>query len=142
MADKGFNPFDPEAMTKWMRDMPFADMMPKVPQMDPQAMMQMQSRNMEAFQAANSAAAEAYKDLFAKQVEVFQTMLKEARERAGGSMDAEGQQKMMAEAMERAMAHMTELAQEAQAANSKAWEIVSARMKESLAEIESMAKKT
>lgn len=138
--DKSFNPFDPEAMMKMMQQMPFADMMPKMPGFDPKAMSDMQSRNMEAFQAANSAASEAYKDLFAKQVELMKTMMSEAKTSAESVRDPAKAQEVMKAGVQKAMDLSTELATETQKANGRAWEIVSARMRDSITELEQMAK--
>ncbi|SOH94173.1 hypothetical protein SAMN06273572_103202 [Monaibacterium marinum] len=138
--DKSFNPFDPEAMMKMMQQMPFADMMPKMPGFDPAALNDMQSRNMEAFQAANSAASAAYKDLFAKQVELMKTMMSEAKANADAARDPAKAQEVMTAGVQKAMDLSTELAGEAQKANARAWEIVSARMRDSISELEEMAK--
>ena len=138
--DKSFNPFDPEAMMKMMQAMPFADMMPKMPGFDPAALNDMQNRNMEAFQAANAAASKAYQDLFARQVELMKTMMSEAKSNADAARDPARAQEVMAAGMQKAMELSTELATEAQKANARAWEIVSTRMRDAIAELEGMAK--
>lgn len=137
MADPT-NPFDPANFMKMMEDMPFKDMMPKMPQMAPSDMMGLQQRNMEAMQAASQAAAEGYRDLFTKQVEVFQTMMTEAQAQASVTMDPQARQEMMAKAYEQATAHMGELATAAQSANAEAARIVMDRMKASVEELKKM----
>ena len=136
MADNK-NPFDPANFMKMMEDMPFKDMMPKMPQMAPSDMMGLQQRNMEAMQAASQAAAEGYRDLFAKQVELFQTMMTEAQAQAT-NMDPQARQDVMAKAYEQATTHMTELATTAQSANAEASRIVMERMQSSLEELKKM----
>ena len=138
--DKSFNPFDPEAMMKMMQSMPFAEMMPKMPGLDPAALGEMQTRNMEAFQAANTAATKAYQELFARQVELMKTVMDEAKGHADAARDPARAQEVMAAGMHKAMELSTELATEAQKANARAWEIVSTRMRDAIAELETMAK--
>ncbi|MBL4806344.1 MAG: TIGR01841 family phasin [Rhodobacteraceae bacterium] len=108
-----------------------------------------QKKNMEALVEANKAAAASYQELFTKQVEVFETTMKEAQAKFSGveapKMDAESmtaQSEAAKSAFEKALKNMGELATGAQKANADAMEIVTTRVQESVKEFQDIAKKS
>ncbi len=116
----------------------FASM--KVPGFDTEALMATQSKNMEALVAANKAAAAGYQDLFKKQMSIFEETMSEAQAQLKAfdatKIDpdkAKAQAEVAKAAFEKALANMQALAEAAQKANAEAYQIVSARIKESLA---------
>lgn len=147
MADKGMFTFDPQNfadmfkmqdMTKWFDPM-------KMPGMDPGAMMEHSKKNMEALVAANQAAAAGYQDFFKKQMAIFEETMQAAQEQMGhmGDMSPDTASKnadLMKAAMDKALANMTELAEAVKKSNEEVFAIMSARVKESIAEIQALAK--
>lgn len=124
----------------------FASM--KVPGFDTEALMATQSKNMEALVAANKAAAAGYQDLFKKQMAIFEETMTEAQKALKGfdatKLDAESAKahgEVAKAAFEKALANMQALAEQAQKANAGAYEIVSARIQASLAELRDLAAK-
>ena len=118
------------------------------PGVDPAALMDAQKKNMDALAAANQKAADGYKSLFESQVKVFETTMAEARKHAESfdatdmSADAAQKQAEYAKAaFEKALKNMTLLAEEAQKANSDAYQIVSKRVEESVKELQALASK-
>ena len=107
-----------------------------------------QQKNMDALVEANKAAAAGYQDLFKKQMAIFEETMAEAQKHLKSfdatKLDAEtakAQAELAKAAFEKALANMQALAESAQKANAEAYEIVSARIKESLAELRDMATK-
>lgn len=107
-----------------------------------------QSKNMEALVAANKAAAAGYQDLFKKQMAIFEETMTEAQKALKGfdatKLDAESAKahgEVAKAAFEKALANMQALAESAQKANADAYEIVSARIQASLAELRDLAAK-
>ena len=150
MANNPMFPFDPAAMTEFFKaaDPSKFMSMPKVPGIDPSEFMDTQKKNMDAFVSANKAAADAYQDLFRKQVEIFQSTLEEAQKHVSdvppSDVSAEAAQKHMSyaqEAVNTAMAHMNDFAEEARKANSEAFETVQKRAAESAQELQKLAEK-
>ena len=142
--------FDVEKMTEFFKQNDFTKHLSglKVPGMDPEALMAAQQKNMDALVQANKAAAAGYQDLFKKQMQIFEQTMAEAKdhlktfdatkldpEKARASAD------LAKAAFEKALANMQALAESAQKANTDAYEIVSARIKESLAELRDLATK-
>ncbi len=118
------------------------------PQLDPNALMEAQKKNMEALVSANTKAAEAYKKLFEKQVKTFEASMADARKQAKAfdtaDMSPEAAQKQAdytKAAFEKAIKNMTVLAEEAHKANSDAFKIVSARIEDGVKELQTMASK-
>lgn len=148
MFDKNMFGFDAEKMSEMFKVPDMTKMMEgmKMPGFDAQAMMEAQKKNVEALMAANKAAAAGYQDFFKKQMAIFEETMSTAQSQmgsmeAGMSPDAAAKQaELMKVAMEKALANMTELAEAAKKANEEAFAIVQARVKESLAELQAMAK--
>lgn len=148
MFDKNMFGFDAEKMSEMFKVPDMAKMMEgmKMPGFDAQVMMEAQKKNVEALMAANKAAAAGYQDFFKKQMAIFEETMSAAQSQMGSmdgamSPDAAGKQaELMKAAMEKALANMTELAEAAKKANEEAFAIVQARVKESLAELQAMAK--
>ena len=147
----GYNDFkfDASAMTEFLRG-DFMKYFPdgKMPQFDASEVFDAQKKNMDALVTANQAAADAYQALFSKQVEIFEATLTEAKKNVEGfdmtsaPADVAKQQADYAKtAFEKALKNMTELAQEAQKANSSAYEIVSKRIEASVSELQDLSKK-
>lgn len=143
--------FDAEKMTEFFKQNDFTKHLAglKVPGMDAEALVAAQQKNMDALVQANKAAAAGYQDLFKKQVQIFEETMAEAKAQLKSfdatKIDAD-KAKASAElakaAFEKALANMQALAEGAQKANTDAYEIVSARIKESLAELRDLATKT
>ncbi len=142
--------FDAEKMTEFFKQNDFTKHLAglKVPGMDAEALLAAQQKNMDALVQANKAAASGYQDLFKKQMQIFEETMAEAKEQLKSfdatKLDAD-KAKASAElaktAFEKALANMQALAEGAQKANSDAYEIVSARIKESLTELRDLAAK-
>lgn len=149
MFDKSLFPFDAEKMMEMFRAPDFTKMMSemKFPAMKAEEMMAAQKKNMDALMAANKAAAAGYQDLFKKQMSIFEETMAEAQKHMSSfdasKMPADGtkQAELAQAAMEKALSNMTALAEAAQKANQEAFDIVSARMKESMDELRDMAQK-
>jgi phasin family protein len=155
MADKGMFPFDPQHfaemfkmpdmsqlgdMSKWFEGV-------KMPGFDPASMMDQQKKNMEALMAANQAAAAGYQDFFKKQMAIFEETMQAAQEQMshmgeGLSPDAATKQaELYKAAFDKALANMTELAEALKKSNEEVFAIMSARVKESIEELQAMTPK-
>ena len=142
--------FDVEKMTEFFRNNDFTKQLSnmKMPGLDPDAIMSAQQKNMDALIEANKAAAAGYQDLFKKQMSIFEETMAEAQAHMK-SFDAtkidpekaKAQGELAKAAFEKALANMQALAESAQKANAEAYEIVSARIQESMAELRDMASK-
>ena len=149
MFDKGFYSFEPEKFAELFKS---ADMtkffeQAKLPMFDFEALMATQQKNMDALVEANKAAAAGYQDLFKKQVAIYEETMASAQEQISEmKMDqltpeaASRQADLMKAAFEKAIANMTELAEAAKKANADAFEIVQARVKESIEELKALSK--
>jgi phasin family protein len=91
-------------------------------------------------------AEEAYQNLFKKQVAIFEETMAEAQKHMKAldttkldSETAKAQAELARAAFEKALTNMQILAESAQKANTEAYEIVSARIQESMAELREMA---
>ena len=149
MLDPKTFSFDVDKMTELFKQNDFTKLLAnmKMPGVDPEAMVKAQQKNMDALVEANKAAAAGYQELFKKQVAIFEETMAEAQ-RQMQSFDAaklderaKAQAELAKAAFEKALANMQALAESAQKANTDAYEIVSARIKESLAELRDMAAK-
>lgn len=140
--------FDVEKMTEYFKQNDFSKQLAsmKVPGVDTEAMFAAQQKNMDALVEANKAAAAGYQDLFNKQISIFEETMAEARKHLQ-SFDAtkidpestKAQGDLVRAAFEKALANMQALAETAQKANSDAYDIVAARIRESVAELRDMA---
>lgn len=143
--------FDPEKMSEFFRSNEFTKALSniQVPGVDAEGLLAAQKKNMDALVEANKAAASGYQELFNKQLAIFEETTAEAQ-KALESFDAtkidperaKAQGELAKAAFEKALANMQALAEGAHKANSDAYEIVSARIQESLAELRDMATKT
>ncbi|WP_111431458.1 phasin family protein [Rhodobacteraceae bacterium DSL-40] len=142
--------FDPEKLTEFFKQNDFTKHLSnmKLPGVDAEAIMAAQQKNMDALVEANKAAAAGYQDLFKKQMAIFEETMSEAQKYMA-SLDAtkldpetaKAQGELAKAAFEKAIANMQALAEGAQKANSEAYEIVSARIQESLNELRDFASK-
>jgi phasin family protein len=140
--------FDPEKMAEFFKQNDFSKQLAsmKMPGVDPEALMKAQQKNMDALVAANKAAAAGYPDPVKKQMAIFEETMAEAQKQLK-SFDAtkidperaKAQGELAKAAFEKALANMQALAESAQKANSEAYEIVAARIKESITELRDMA---
>ena len=142
--------FDVEKMTEFFKQNDFTKQLSqlRMPGVDPEAMMSAQKKNMDALVEANKAAAAGYQDLFKRQMAIFEETMTEAQAQLkafdASKIDpdsAKAQAELAKAAFEKALANMQALAETAQKANAEAYGIVSARIKESLAELRDMAGK-
>ena len=140
--------FDVQKMSEFFKQNDFTKQIAgmKMPGFDAEAIVAAQRKNMDALVEANKAAAAGYQDLFKKQLAIFEETMAEAQKHMksfdGAKLDAEtarAQGEIAKAAFEKALANMQALAESAQKANSEAYEIVSARIQESMAELRDMA---
>ena len=143
--------FDVEKMTDFMKQNDFTKHLAsmKLPGVDAEALVSAQQKNMNALVEANKAAAAGYQDLFKKQMAIFEDTMAEAQKQMKGfdatkldPENARAQGELAKAAFEKALANMQALAETAQKANADAYEIVAARIKESVAELRDMATKS
>jgi len=141
--------FDPEKMAEFFKQNDFTKQLAsmRMPGVDADALMKAQKKNMDALVEANKAAAAGYQDLFKKQMAIFEETMAEAQRQIKGfdatKIDADkakAQAAMAKAAFEKALANMQALAESAQKANADAYEIVAARIKESISELRDMGK--
>ncbi len=151
MFDKMFFPFDTEKMTEFFKNADFTKFMAdmKMPSVNPDALMAAQRKNMDALIEANKAAAAGYQDLFKKQVAIFEETMAAAQSQMK-TLDmskmtpdtASAQAELARVAFEKAIGNMKMLADTAQKANAEAFEIVSARVRESVEELKMIGANT
>ncbi|MBP7003206.1 phasin family protein [Amaricoccus sp.] len=142
--------FDVEKLTDFFKQNDFTKQLStlKMPGFDAEALIAAQNKNMDALVEANKAAAAGYQDLFKKQMAIFEETMAEAAKHLK-SFDAtkldpekaKAQGELAKAAFEKAIANMQALAESAQKANTDAYEIVAARIQESLSELRDMAGK-
>ena len=142
--------FDADKLTEFFKQndftKQFADF--KMPGFDADALMAAQKKNMETLIEANKAAAAGYQDLFKKQVAIFEDTMAEAKQSMksfeGKALDsdaAKAKGEIANAAFEKALGNMQALAEAAQKANSDAYEIVAARVKDGMSELQDLAEK-
>jgi phasin family protein len=149
MFEKNMFPFDAEKLSEMFKVPDMTKMFEgmKMPGFDMTSMMETQKKNVEALMAANRAAAAGYQDFYKKQMAIFEETMQGAQAQIasmgeGMNPDAAAKQAdLYRVAFEKALANMTELAEAAKKANEEAYAIVSARVKESLAELQSIAQR-
>jgi phasin family protein len=149
MFEKNMFPFDAEKLSEMFKAPDMTKMFEgmKMPGFDVAAMMESQKKNVEALMAANRAAAAGYQDFYKKQMAIFEETMQGAQAHIasmgeGMSPDSAAKQAdLYRVAFEKALANMTDLAEAAKKANEEAYAIVSARVKESLAELQSIAQR-
>lgn len=142
--------FDPEKLSEFFKQNDFTKHFAglKLPEFDAEALVATQQKNMNALVEANKAAAAGYQDLFKKQVAIFEETMSEAQKHMKSfdktkidGESAKAQAELARGAFEKALSNMQALAEAAQKANSDAYEIVSARIQESISEIRDAASK-
>lgn len=150
MFDKPFFGFDADKMTEMFTAPDMTKMFEafKAPAFDTASYMETGKKNMDALVAANKAAAAGYQDLFKKQVTIFeetmaaaQTQMSELKMDALSPEGAEKQAELMKAAFDKSIENMTALAEAAKKANEEAFQIVQARVNESISEFQDAAKK-
>lgn len=143
------NFFDPTQFSDLFKSYDMSKFFPKsAADLDPSALMESQKKNMDALIEANKKAAEGYKALFEKQVKVFEATMTEARQQAEGfdatnisTEAAQAQAEYAKAAFEKAVENMTALAEEAQKANTDAYQVVASRVEDSVKELQAIASK-
>ncbi len=124
-----FKAFSPEAMSKAFDP---ANMMKSLQDTnkdmpDMSAFIEANQRNFEAMAAANKAAAEGYKDMLEKQMQIFQAVTEPAQQTLKDAADPvtiEAGTAAMNEAVEQALGLMQKMAEAARTANSEAFDTV------------------
>ena len=136
MFDPKTYTFDMDKLTELFRQNDFTRQLSgmKMPGFDADAVMAAQQKNMNALVEAHKAAAAGSQDLFKKQMKAFDATKLDAD-------TAKAQAELAKAAFEKALANMQALAEAAQKANAEAYEIVSARIKESIGELKELAGK-
>lgn len=146
MFDK-FYGFDADKLTEMFKTNDFAKFFEnaKMPAFDMEAVSAAQQKNMEALVEANKAAAAGYQEVFKQQVSLYEESMtglqKQFSEMKMDQLTVEGAQKqagLMKDGFEKALASFTELAETAQKANTTAFEIVRARVEESIEELKAL----
>ena len=143
-----FRAFDPDQMTRMWNPQTFMAMFqqPQAQTMDMETVIKANQKNFEAMAEANKSAAEAYKDLLDKQMEIFEQMTAAARSQVEWADDTAGPAQMQARtaamsgAVEEALKMMRRMAEAARDANSEAYASIQGQMKEAMARVEETAK--
>lgn len=134
-----FNQYDPQAMLHQMQAA-FGDY--KIPNVDMDALVQSQQKNMEALMKANAAAVSGTQELLKRQAELFQEALKEAGDAAqnmeagANPQDAVAKQvELVQTAVAKALKNSTELSEMVGKTQSEVTDTVNARVAEGLKEV-------
>ncbi|MFV0244123.1 MAG: phasin family protein [Qingshengfaniella sp.] len=138
-----FRMFDPASVTSAFDPMKMFAMFEqrRAPDFDLTGVIDMNRRNFEALVDANKAAAEAYKDLLEKQMEVFAQMTSAARDHVQWVDEAAGPDALnrkteaYGEAVEKALHLMRKLADTARDANEAAYQQIKDQLGEAIGEI-------
>lgn len=133
--------FDPTAMTKRLQEM-FGNV--NIPNVDVKALMETQSKNLQALTEANRAAIEGTQSLMQRQAEMVQQAMAEASEAAktlaSSSSPKEalaGQTKLIESAFAKAMANAAEISDMIKKTQDQTAQMVTTRITESLADLRS-----
>ncbi len=128
--------FDPEAMRKMFDPQNMlAAFQQGAGNFDMSKMMEQNKKQVEAMAEANKAAAEAYRDLMAKQVAIFQEVIAPAQKMIAENSDPEkvkAQSEKMNEAMAEGLALMKKMADNTREANEKAFAAFKAQVDEAV----------
>lgn len=135
--------FDPDQISKMFdpERIKAAFTAPEVPAVDFNAALESNEKNFEAMRAANTAATEAYRDFYQKQMTIFEELMRAAKEKVDSQTGLPGADaaKNAAEtyrvAMEKALENMTNLAIATKEANEDAFAIIQDRVKKSITEL-------
>lgn len=143
MAKQPEYPFDPTQIMSFLKGFDPADMMEQLKKMDPAGLFEAQQKNMAALQDAGNTFSEGYQALFKKQVAAVEQALSAAQSQASSdpSEMARSMGSSMTAAFEKAVENMTMLSQEAQNTNSDVVQKLSARVEESIAEMQDLVRK-
>ncbi|SEM65842.1 hypothetical protein SAMN04488012_10717 [Palleronia salina] len=142
--------FDPEEMRKmWdpQNMMSMFQQQPKGQMFDMEDVIKANQRNFDAMAEANKSAAEAYKGLLDKQMEIFDKMTDAARQQYEWIEANTGPEQMKAktaamnDAVEEALKMMRKMAEDARNANEEAFKQAQGQMKEAVSKVEETAKK-
>ena len=132
--------WNPQAMMRMFQQ-------PQAQMFDMESIIRANQRNFEAMGEANKAAAEAYKDLLEKQMEIFEKMTHAARQQYEWAEENAGPETMktrtaaMSEAVEESLKLMRKMADNAREANEEAYRSMSNQIEESVSKVEGTAKK-
>ena len=131
--------FDPAALTKQLQGMMSNY---KIPSLDTNALVQAQTKNMQALAAANRAAIEGTQTMLKRQLEMVQQAVSEASEAAkqlassGSPQAAAAQQtKLIEDAFTKALSNATEISELLKKTQEDASQVVTTRIGESLTEV-------
>lgn len=141
--------FDPERIAKMWNPQQMMQMFqqPQAAMIDMEQIIKANQRNFEAMQEANKSAAEAYKDLLDKQMEIFEKLTHAARQQYEWAEENAGPDAMksrtnaMNEAVEESLKLMRKMADMARDANMEAYKSMQGEVEESVAKVEAQAKK-
>ncbi|SFH33886.1 Phasin protein [Palleronia marisminoris] len=141
--------FDPDRIAKmWNpQTMMQAFQQPQAQMFDMEQVIRANQRNFEAMSEANKAAAEAYKDLLDKQMEIFEKLTHAARqqyewaEENAGPDALKARTNAMNDGVEEALKLMRKMADNAREANEQAYRSMQNQVDESVAKVEQSAKK-
>ncbi|SPJ22755.1 phasin family protein [Palleronia abyssalis] len=141
--------FDPERIQRMWNPqaMMQAFQQPQAQMFDMEQVIRANQRNFEAMSESNKAAAEAYKDLLDKQMEIFEKMTHAARQQYEWAEENAGPDAMKArtaavnDAVEEALMLMRKMADNAREANEDAYKSMQEQLSESVRKVEESAKK-
>ena len=144
-----FTMFEPDRMQQAWNPQAMMQMFqqPQAQMFDMEAVIRANQRNFEAMGEANKAAAEAYKDLLDKQMEIFEKMTHAARQQYewadenAGPDAIKARTSAMNEAVEEGLKLMRKMADNAREANEEAYKSVSSQIEDSVSKVEETAKK-
>lgn len=128
--------YEPERIAQMFDPQKFFEQMPGLPSssMDMSGLMEKNQASFEAMVEANKAAAETYRDMLDKQMEIFNRMTTAAQDAAQGVQSpvnpdaAQKNAKLCADAAQKAFDLMREMAEAAQSANEQAFDRVSGQI--------------
>ncbi|RVV96932.1 hypothetical protein EKE94_16465 [Mesobaculum littorinae] len=140
--------FDPEQMARMFNPQSMFAMFqpPKAELFDMESIIKANQRNFEAMSEANKAAAEAYKDMLDKQMEIFGKLTLAARQQYEWAEDTAGpdtltaKTRSMSDAVEEALRLMRRMAEATREANEQAFTQVRGQVDEAVENLEKAAK--
>ncbi|QFU08943.1 Phasin protein [Rhodobacteraceae bacterium THAF1] len=144
-----FAMFEPDRMKQMWNPQAMMQMFqqPQAQMFDMEQVIRANQRNFEAMSEANQSAAEAYKDLLDKQMEIFEKMTHAARQQYEWADENAGPDAMksrtaaMNEAVEESLTLMRKMADNAREANEEAYRSMTSQIEESVSKVEQTAKK-
>ncbi len=141
--------FDPERIARMWNPQTMMQMFqqPQAQMFDMEQVIRANQRNFEAMSESNKSAAEAYKDLLDKQMEIFEKLTGAARQQYEWAEENAGPDAMKArtqavnEAVEEALTLMRKMADNARDANQEAYQSMQSQIEESVQKVEKTAKR-